>query len=107
MNTKETMEVKEAIKILSEVTNYDSDDEPLVELEHLQVEDIISLLQQGETLKVENEELKAYKLIVKELKEFYGNGILENEGGFGVQLFNLIEILEGKYLEKEAKSDES
>ena len=59
---------------------------------------VIALLQQGEALKVENVELKAYKQIVKELKEFYGNGILENEGGIGVQLKNLIEILEQKYL---------
>ena len=57
------------------------------------IDDIISLLEQGE----------AYRGIVKELKEFYGNGIVENECGFGVQLFNLIEILEGKYFPKEVE----
>jgi len=56
-----------------------------------EIDEVISLLQQGER----------YQQIVGELKEFYGNGIVENEGGFGVQLKNLIEILEGKYFPKE------
>jgi len=55
--------------------------------------EVIELLEQGE----------AYRQLVKELKEFYGNGIVENECGLGVKLFNLIEILEGKYFPKEAK----
>jgi len=53
------------------------------------------LLQQG----------KKYKIIIEELKKEYGNGILENDYGIGVQLFNLIEILEQKYFPKETNQD--
>jgi len=58
-------------------------------------DEVISLLQQDE----------AYRQLVKELKEFYGNGTVENECGLGVKLFNLIEILEGKYFPKEEKDE--
>jgi len=84
------METKEAIELL--------ENDQLLDVEI--IKKYVALLQQGEALKAENVELKAYKQIVKELKEFYGNGILENEGGIGVQLKNLIEILEQKYLKE-------
>ena len=53
-----------------------------------EIEGFIECLQQGE----------AYEKIVEEMRNEFGNGILENEGGIGVQLKNLIEILEQKYL---------
>ncbi len=61
-----------------------------LEANKIEEEEIIDLLQQGEK----------YKQMVDELENFYGNGILENEGGFGVQLKNLIEILKQKYSPK-------
>jgi len=48
---------------------------------------------------------KKYKIIMEELKKEYGNGILENDYGIGVQLFNLIEILEQKYFPKETNQE--
>jgi len=58
---------------------------------------VISLLQQGE----------AYRQIIEELVNEYGDDILENDYGLVVQLKNLIEILKGKYFPKEAKQDKS
>ena len=46
-------------------------------------------------LKQENE---AYKGIVEEIENDFGNGILQNENGFGVKLEHLIEIKKQKYL---------
>ena len=88
------MEVKEAIELLSSERD-DYSYPPIKDAYN----SVILLLRQGE-------ENKKYKPIVGELKVFYGNGILENEGGIGVQLKNLIEMLEQKYL-KEANPNEA
>jgi len=94
MNTKEAIEKTElelAIDYLKQLRHdqwkeygYINQAVPII-IEKLQ------LFQQGEK----------YKIIIEELKKEYGNGILENDYGIGVQLFNLIEILEQKYFPKE------
>ena len=83
------MDYKEAIEFLDDIFSKCK----LKKCNLYNLNKIIYLLEQGE----------AYRQIVKELKEFYGNGILENECGIGVQLKNLIEILEQKYLKEYTK----
>ena len=69
----------------------------------------IPLLKQGEALKTENEELKAYKKIVKKLKEKYGDKRIEfsvtrdNEVSFIGKIKYLINDYEQKYLMEERK----
>ena len=53
------------------------------------------LKRENKKLKQEN---KAYKGIVEEIENDFGNGILQNENGFGVKLEHLIEIKKQKYL---------
>jgi len=68
------------------------------------INSVISLLQQGEAYKVENVELKAYKQIVKKLKEKYGDKRIEfsvtrdNEVSFIGKIKYLINDYEQKYL---------
>jgi|LSQX01.1.fsa_nt_gb hypothetical protein len=54
-----------------------------------------SLESENKKLKKENE---TYKGIIKEIENDFGNGILQNENGFGVKLEHLIEIKKQKYL---------
>ena len=65
---------------------------------------VISLLQQGEALKAENVELKAYKAIVEGFKEIF----YTNPHNWVTKEYYADEIrkLEQKYL-KEAKADET
>lgn len=49
----------------------------------------------NEACRRENE---AYEGIVEEIENDFGNGILQNENGFGVKLEHLIEIKKQKYL---------
>jgi len=58
---------------------------------------IIALLQRGEK----------YEMIVEEIDNEFGDGILQNENGFGVKLEHLIEIKKQKYFPKEASQDKS
>jgi len=60
MDTKEAIEFKESIKFR------------LSHWEEVQLNKILSLLQQGEALKTENVELKAYKQIVKVVEDEFG-----------------------------------
>ena len=53
------------------------------------------LKRENKKLKQENE---AYKGIIKEIENDFGNGILQNENGFGVKLEHLVEIKKQKYL---------
>ena len=68
-------------------------------------DDIISLLQQGEVLKAENVELKAYKQIVEEFKNIF----YTNPHNWVTKEYYADEIkrLEQKYFPKEAKQDEA
>ena len=56
-----------------------------------------SLASENKKLKKENEAYKAYKGIVEEIENDFGNGILQNENGFGVKLEHLIEIKKQKF----------
>jgi hypothetical protein len=53
------------------------------------------------SMEAENKKLKkkneAYKGIVEEIENDFGNGILQNENGFGVKLEHLIEIKKQKF----------
>ena len=82
------METKEAIKLLG-MWKIQRFTKPTKK----EIEGFIGCLEQG----------GAYEKIVEEMRNEFGNGILENEGGIGVQLKNLIEILEQKYLKEERK----
>ena len=64
------------------------------------IELLKSLQAENKRLKKEN---KAYKGIVEEIENDFGNGILQNENGFGVKLEHLVEIKKQKYLGGENK----
>jgi len=98
------METKKAITLLNnhrEFTQYS--------LMGKEIDQVIALLQQGEAYKVENVELKAYKQIVKKLKEKYGDKRIEfsvtrdNEVSFIGKIKYLINDYEQKYLMEERK----
>ena len=82
------METKEAIEFVKDEVILANNDLGVYII--IKRDNVIELLQQGEK----------YKQIIEELEQFYGNGILENECGLGVQLKNLIEILKQKYLKE-------
>ena len=99
------MEVKKVLKIIEEIY-------PLLPLWKDDLDNLITLLQSLEfTIKgcetayikavLEKDkirkELEAYKGIVGEIENDFGNGILQNENGFGVKLEHLIEIKKQKY----------
>ena len=116
------MEVKEAIEFLDSVfvnENELKDIEDIISLlKSLEAENkALKILKQAQKdedkkeciryqtmyrLKRENKKLKqenkAYKGIVEEIENDFGNGILQNENGFGVKLEHLIEIKKQKYL---------
>ena len=107
------MEVKEAIEFLGEEIRWKTNDgikEPKGDT--LKMCEVLTLLKSLESknkkLKKENKALrkdkwelegineacrkenKAYRGIVEEIKNNFGNGILQNENGFGIKLEHLI-----------------
>jgi len=96
------MEVKEAIKFLEELKTIIQDDDNnlnMTDYGYKKMDMTIDLLK---SLKDENKKLKreneAYKGIVEEIANDFGDGILQNENGFGVKLEHLVEIKKQKYL---------
>ena len=94
------MEVNEAIELISQLlnTDWDNDVDENGRSYKKTREDLISLLK---SLESENKKLKqeneAYKGIVGEIENDFGNGILQNENGFGVKLEHLVEIKKQKF----------
>ena len=96
------MEAKRAINFLKELKTIIQDDDNnlnMTDYGYKKMDMTIDLLK---SLKDENKKLKkenkAYKGIVEEIENDFGNGILQNENGFGVKLEHLVEIKKQKYL---------
>jgi hypothetical protein len=83
------MEVKEAVNFLRVNLKGIRCTEP-----HRIANLLESMESENKVLKQENE---AYKGIVEEIANDFGDGILQNENGFGVKLEHLIEIKKQKY----------
>ena len=94
------METKEAIEFVKDEVFFAEDNynEDIIKKR----DEVISLLQQGEALKAENKELKAYKKIVEKfkikLKDFR---LAKNRKWTWTE--NEIHLLEKKYLKEERK----
>ena len=86
------MEVKEAIKFFKGAQNI-VNERGYINISSERLLQTISFLQEG----------NKYKTLLEEIKNEFGNGILENDNGIGVQLKNLIEILESKYFPEEGR----
>ena len=72
------------------------------------IKKVISLLQQGEALKAENVELKAYKQIVEEINEMLRVDIANNTYDYNALdcaegYLHQIKLIEQKYLKEERK----
>ena len=98
------METEEAIEKLnngSEVFETDS-------ILDMNILELIALLQQGEALKAENVELKAYKQIVEEINEMLRVDIANNTYDYNALdcaegYLHQIKLIEQKYLKEERK----
>ena len=94
--------VDKAIEFLEELKTIIQDDDNnlnMTDYGYKKMDMTIDLLK---SLKDENKKLKreneAYKGIVEEIANDFGDGILQNENGFGIKLEHLIEIKKEKYL---------
>jgi len=98
------VETEEAIEKLnngSEVFETDS-------ILDMNILELIALLQQGEALKAENVELKAYKQIVEEINEMLRVDIANNTYDYNALdcaegYLHQIKLIEQKYLKEERK----
>ena len=95
---RKAMEVKEAIEFCKGLKIADTPN----------LYKVISLLQQGEALKAENVELKAYKQIVEEINEMLRVDIANNTYDYNALdcaegYLHQIKLIEQKYLKEERK----
>jgi len=97
------MEVKEAVEVL---TYYDAHYYDTAHTDELA--EIIDMLYEGEALKAENVELKAYKQIVEEINEMLRVDIANNTYDYNALdcaegYLHQIKLIEQKYLKEERK----